>query len=388
MSNSAITTKIIRRILAAVLCCVMAALCVGCSSLFDKEYYAISDHVDDYMLPEEENYTSSVKNYAGMRNAVMGMVESGTKSIVFTTENYNGDAKEDISRACLEVTRETPLGVYAVEYMTHFCTQILTYYRIEVLVTYKHTAEEIESIVRLSGETELTESVISDIIAYKDCATYSLVGSETGADELREKVISEYRNNPVRISELPEISCVFYPNENAVQRIVEIKYEYPVSQSALHARNSAILSHAGSLFYDHPSVSDAMGVFLAMSSSCSYSESAGKTIYDAIVSGEANSEGIAMGFKLLCDLMGVECTVVEGRRNSEPHFWNMIRLGDDLYHSDISECLINGPEEAFMLRDIDMWGRYWWDTDKYSPCTGKLTYDDVFGEVSNETEQP
>ncbi len=387
MNGTFQTTKKVRRVMAAVLCVALMAAFGGCASFFDKEYVVVSDHVDDYMLPDEDNYSPSVRNYAGMRNAVMSMVESGTESIVFTTENYNGDAKEDISRACLEVTRETPLGVYAVEYMTHFCTQILTYYRIEVLVTYKHTAEEIDSIVRLSGENELKDSVIADVMDFREKATYSFVGSSLSEDELRESVVEEYRNNPLVIPELPEMSFVVYPNEEAVQKIVEISYRYPSAPGEHTLRSSAVLSHAGSLMYDYPSVSGPFDVYKAMSGGCRYSETAGNTVYDAIVSGEADSEGIAMGFKFLCELMGIECSVVEGRRNSEPYYWNMIRIDGELYHSDISECLASGPEEAFMLRDSDMWGRYWWDTDKYSPCTGTKTFSDIFG-AAPAAEEP
>lgn len=380
MSNRERKTNTFRRALAAALVPALMLIASGCSSFFNKEYLVISDHVDDYLAPETDVYAAEVRNYSAMRAAILNMVENGADSLTFTTENYSGDAKEDISRACLEVTRETPIGVYAVEYMTHFCTQILTYYRIEVIVTYKHTPQEIESVISVSGERELLSSVLADVAEYRTGATYSIIGSMVTSDVIRQTVVSEYRNDPIHITELPEISCTFYPGEDAVQKIIEIRYSYQTPSTELPFRRASMLSSAGAMVYDFTSISDAHDVCGAMLETCEYSPEAGSTAYDALFLGTADSEGLAMGYKLLCDLMDLDCTVVEGRYNGEPHFWNIIRIGDAYYHSDISACIARSPEEYFMLRDSDMWGRYWWDTENYVSCTGELTYGDLYAE--------
>ena len=384
MKSSKAKRDMLRRFAAAAVCCAVLAVFGGCTSIFDREYISVSDHVDEYIEPEQTRQTVEVKNYAAMRNAVLGMVEGGVDHFMFTTENYSGNAKEDISRACLEVTRETPIGAFAVEYMTHYCTQILTYYRIEVFVTYKHTPEEIASVRRVSGSRELMENIISDVADYKNWAVYSFVGVEVNESILRDVITDEYRSSPIMITDLPSVTCSSYPNEESVQKIIEIRYEYSEPTGTLSLRRSAILSSAGALLYDNPSESSPLDAINALRTKCSFDPAGGRSAYDAVVLGEANSEGVAMGFKLLCDLIGAECYVVDGRRDGEPYFWNIVKIGDAYYHSDSAQCLQSGPEDYFMLRDSDMWGRYLWDTVKYVPCEGELLFEDVFERLDGE----
>ena len=384
MKSSMTKSNMLRRFAAAAACCAVMASFGGCSSIFEREYVSVNDHVDEYIEPEQISQTVEVKNYAAMRNAVLGMVEGGVDHFMFTTENYSGNAKEDISRACLEVTRETPIGAFAVEYMTHYCTQILTYFRIEVFVTYKHTPEEIASVKRVSGFRELIESIITDVVDYKNRAVYSFVGIDVNESVIRDAITDEYRNSPVMITDLPAVSCSTYPNEESVQKIIEIKYEYSEPAGTLSLRRSAILSSAGALLYDNPAEGSLLDVFNALRKKCSFDPAGGRSAYDAVVLGVANSEGVAMGFKLMCDLTGAECYVVDGRRDGEPYFWNIVKIGDEYYHSDVAECLQSGPEEYFMLRDSDMWGRYLWDTVKYVPCEGELLFEDVFERLDAE----
>ena len=373
----------LRRFAAAAVCCAVFAVLSGCSSIFDREYVSVSDHVDEYVEPERISQTVAVKNYAAMRNAVLGMVEGGVDHFMFTTENYSGNAKEDISRACLEVTRETPIGSYAVEYMTHYCAQILTYYRIEVFVTFKHTPEEIASVTRVSGSRDLIDRVIGDVVEYRPGAAYSFVGIDMDENSIRDAITEEYRRSPVMITDLPSVTCSIYPNEESVQKIIEIKYNYSETVESLLLHRSAILSKAGSLLYELPQVSSPLDVFDALSSNCRCDPACGSSVYDAIVLGEADCEGAAMAFKLLCDLTNIDCTVVEGRRDGEPYFWNIVKIGEEYYHTDTAECLVSGAHDYFLLRDSDLWGRYLWDTGKYMPCEGELVYEDLFEKLDS-----
>ena len=379
---------ILRRLAAAGICCALLMLSGGCSSIFDKEYISVSDHVDEYVEPEQTSQTVKVKNYSAMRNAILGMVEGGVDHFIFTTENYTGNAKEDISRACLEVTRETPTGAYAVEYMTHYCTQILTYFRIEVFVTYRHTPEEIASIIRVSGSRELIAHIIDDVVEYKQSAAYFVVGVDVDEDFVSNAIKDAYRNAPLMITDLPDVACSVYPNEESVQKTIEIKYAYSEPPEALSFRRSVILSSAGALLYDYSSDGTPLDVFIAFASKCRYDPSGGSSVFDSIVLGEADSEGVAMGFKLLCDLTNNECHVVEGKRDGEPYFWNIIRIGDGYYHSDIAQCIQSGPEDFFLLRDSDMWGKYLWDTGTYIPCEGELVFGDVFATSDFDEDTP
>lgn len=67
--------------------------------------------------------------------------------------------------------------------------------------------------------------------------------------------------------------------------------------------------------------------------------------YGALVNGEAACEGYTKAMKLLLDKAGIESGIVSGvvdDPNGEPgnHMWNVVKLGDDFYHTD---CTWNDP---------------------------------------------
>lgn len=55
--------------------------------------------------------------------------------------------------------------------------------------------------------------------------------------------------------------------------------------------------------------------------------------YGALVLRKAVCEGVACGFKLLCDRAGLPCIVVLGMAG-ERHAWNIVRIKDRFYHVD------------------------------------------------------
>ncbi len=59
------------------------------------------------------------------------------------------------------------------------------------------------------------------------------------------------------------------------------------------------------------------------------------TIYGALVQKEALCEGYAKAFSYLCNLAGIENTLVAGETNV-PHVWNMVKLGGNWYHVDVT----------------------------------------------------
>ena len=58
--------------------------------------------------------------------------------------------------------------------------------------------------------------------------------------------------------------------------------------------------------------------------------------YDALVSHKAVCNGYAFGMKLLCDLCGIENRIVTGTGSGESHAWNLVKIGGDWYHVDVT----------------------------------------------------
>ena len=66
------------------------------------------------------------------------------------------------------------------------------------------------------------------------------------------------------------------------------------------------------------------------------------TIYGALVQKKALCEGYAKAFSYLCNLAGIENTIVTGETTVH-HMWNMVKLGGNWYHVDVTW---DNPDDA------------------------------------------
>ena len=128
--------------------------------------------------------------------------------------------EQAIEQACQEVQRETPMGAYAVEYITYTVSQDnRPYSEIKLALGYRRTEEQVKSIVHATS--------ISALHALLTAA------AETSAEELVVQVgyfqdqAQEVRDIAVQVeqevlgTEEPTWQVEFYPNESAAG-IIEI----------------------------------------------------------------------------------------------------------------------------------------------------------------------
>ena len=140
------------------------------------------------------------------------------------------------------------------------------------------------------------------------------------------------------------LSRIIKPGTNIVQKVLAI-HDYLVSNVAydeaeLHRTRSSVLSH---------------------------------TAYGAIVNKNAVCEGLSYAFSILAHKVGIEATVVNGIVDGGEHSWNMVKLGNEFYHIDITGDLKEGSDETtsydyFCLTDNDINDRNW-DKKIYPACT-------------------
>ncbi len=79
--------------------------------------------------------------------------------------------------------------------------------------------------------------------------------------------------------------------------------------------------------YDHRSLD-------RLDSGLDVKESLAWNAYGALVLRNAVCAGIACGFKLLCDMAGLPCIVVNGKAGSGRHAWNIVRIQQRFYQVD------------------------------------------------------
>ena len=84
--------------------------------------------------------------------------------------------------------------------------------------------------------------------------------------------------------------------------------------------------------------------------------------YGALINGTAVCDGYSHAFQLLCNRLGVTCTVIEGASEfnddaEDGHMWNCIKLGESWYHIDVtwndSTQAVCGVEHYFYLNLTD-----------------------------------
>ncbi|MEG2138664.1 MAG: hypothetical protein RRY64_08385 [Oscillospiraceae bacterium] len=136
---------------------VACLLLTGCSSLLDREYSTVEAHSSKYWESEED--TLRAENYQDVVNDLLLLVGQHTEDAVIRLYNYEDDmtVSETLDSAASEVQQETPLGAYAVEYITAESRAQRGYYELTVRLAYRRTAEQVQTVVNATSTEALRE---------------------------------------------------------------------------------------------------------------------------------------------------------------------------------------------------------------------------------------
>ena len=135
-----------------ILCLVGTLLLSGCS-LLQREYSHTEPHSANYYESSRRDVLRA-ESYQDLVNDLLLLVgdcdESGTVWL------YDSDAVADVSQAaqaaCDEVLQETPLGAYALEYLTFTVDEGgRGYTQLRFTAGYRRTARQIKSVVHATN---------------------------------------------------------------------------------------------------------------------------------------------------------------------------------------------------------------------------------------------
>lgn len=81
-----------------------------------------------------------------------------------------------------------------------------------------------------------------------------------------------------------------------------------------------------------------------------------RDIYGCLVDGKAICGGYAKAFSYLCDKVGIQTLTITGDTISEgadpiPHMWNMIKLGGEWYHIDVTAGFVKNSATPYIRYD-------------------------------------
>ena len=349
-----------KRLLPLLLAC--ALLLTGCSAMLERSYTAETVH---NRAPEAEGDSSILRaeDYQDLVSAVYYFVSQGAASGTVRLYNYDPEAVEaDLDAACLEVVQEDPLGAYAVDYIKYDCAHIVSYYEADLSITYRRTAEQIASVVSVTGSSAIRAELQEALAAFLPELALRISYFSEGTD-IQALLEQAYYATPAAAFGLPEAEISVYPPEGGATRVVEIVLSYPVDTEQAAAMSRKLIQYAQELADASPLLPGAdyaSAVAGLLQNQVTFDPEGPGTPYAALMEGSASSEGIALAALLLCRAGGVECQVVRGTLDGQIRFWNQLRVdgktrfldaaaGTALRTAQEMEVLgyvLPGPEEA------------------------------------------
>ncbi|MBR4158248.1 MAG: hypothetical protein IKR07_04975 [Oscillospiraceae bacterium] len=397
--------SIIKKFIPFLLAAALFLTAGGCASILEGEYHAAQRYVDE--LPVREGSEVIVPSYTALKAAILSLVENGQGEGTVSFTGYSGDPGEDLPRACAELKSDNALCAYAVDYFSYDVSRIVSFYEARIFVNFRRTAEEIAGIRNIGAVSRLRDSLFAAMQNEDESLVVQAVGPELSTAEVQNMAQEFYYDAPLDCLQLPYVSLRVYPG-TGIYRIYEIGINYGSDESSRavlsEQLNDAALAICAEIREENEAVegdrtalAELAAQRLAEHSALSSSASGyGLTAYGALVGSLASDEGLAMAYKAMCDLLGLDCIVIAGRMDKAPHVWNMVRPGEEedarYFHVDVSRLQADSEtgETRALRGESEMWGSYWWDIDLY-PFYGETV--SVFGpspEVTdgNEETQP
>ncbi len=305
------------------------AVLSGCAGMLERDYTTAAAHVENPAPQGDAAYR--VESYPALCAALLAYVEEGVETgLLHFPTTYGGNLTVDLERARERLLTEEPLGAYAVEDITFRTSRIISYYEAELDVTYRLSREEIKSLTQVDGQTALAALLESALEARTERVTALVSGCPLDEENYLENAVGRaYENRPALALGRPRVSVQTWP-EQGERRVVEFSLTYPEATSGLAWTREPILRRAQALAAEFSPTHG--GMFDALHSRCVFDPQAGNTVADALLTGRAGMEGMALGYKLLCDEKGLSCQV----EHREGLWYVSWRMGGETVYLDVT----------------------------------------------------
>ena len=198
------------RILAALAC---ACMLTGCASLLDREYTVVEEHSSKYWESGTAD-TMRAESYQDIVNDLLLLVGQHTENAILRLYGYEDDTvvADDLERAASEVQLETPMGAYAVEYITSETQRQRSFYEVSVRVGYRRSLEQIQAVVNATSTAALPDLLNAALMAEKtELAVRIGYWNEESASRV-EQTVEEIREK-WDLTETPPWTVAYYPAE-------------------------------------------------------------------------------------------------------------------------------------------------------------------------------
>ena len=196
----------------------LATLCLltGCASLLEREYSTAEPHSSKFWESEATG-TLRAENYQDIVNDLLILIGRHVDEATLRLYNFKDDltVADTLERATVEIQQETPLGAYAVEYITSSAQAQRSYYEVTLQIGYRRTAEQLQAVVNATSPEAVSSLLESALEAGKTELAVRI--GYWGADG-REKVESAMQQvrEERELTETPMWVVNYYPAQGPV----------------------------------------------------------------------------------------------------------------------------------------------------------------------------
>ncbi len=134
------------------------ALCLltGCSALLERTYSTAEPHSSKFWESEAAG-TLRAENHQDVVNDLLLLVGQHRETATLRLYDFKSDlaVADTLERAAAEVQQETPMGAYAVEFITTSSHAQRGYYEVAVRIGYRRTLEQLQAVVNATSPEAL-----------------------------------------------------------------------------------------------------------------------------------------------------------------------------------------------------------------------------------------
>lgn len=302
----------------------------GCASMLERSYTSSTPHVD-YSITEDPSILRA-ESYRALVNSILYFVGEHTDRGTIRLYNYTGNVEADLAAACSEVTEEDPLGAYAVDTLNYSATRILSYYEIDLRISYHRTAAEVAAIRPVSGLSGLSAQ-LSEMVAGQSDSVTLRTSYFTGDSALVSHLFwLSFYSNPATVTDAPSFTARFFPEEGP-QRILELSAEWPIRGQELADYSAALAAAADALTAAAPPAGAQYTVEELASllyGAVSYDPNGSHTALDALSGVPVNDLGLLLALEYLCQENGIEASAVSDTAGAQ--FWLIVSTPSGYRH--------------------------------------------------------
>lgn len=201
-------------------------LLTGCASLLEREYSTAEPHSSKFWESEAAG-TLRAENQQDIVNDLLLLIGQHTETATLRLYNFQDDltVADTLEQAAAEVQQETPMGAYAVAYITSSSQAQRGYYEVELQIGYRRTAEQIQAVVNATSPEalySLLESALGN--GRSELAVRMGYWGQDGPDKV-DAAVAQLRED-LGLTDTPDWLVNYYP-ENSSVGLIEFLLDAP-----------------------------------------------------------------------------------------------------------------------------------------------------------------